>query len=343
MDNWLYTKITKTWMPSIQKDDDFVCVVDGAERSGKSVFAQQLAISLDPNFTHENICMTADAFKKAIDEAKKGTAIIYDEAFTGLSSKGTLSSINKIVVEQMMEMGQKCLKVIIVMPTFFYLEKYVALFRAECLFHIYKKRKKRGFWIYFGPKRKKSLFLTGKKLLSYKEPRSKRRGRFPNFYPVDEATYRDKKSKSFHGKGHNSGKQKFKYQRDVLFWLLVEELGIEHHAIERILETFGGSIDQALISKAIKAIREKVKDEIQDFPDDELLLSLIQTVNTRNRIQTDLKHKEKLKKQAESALRRQMKKIKAITDPNLLKMVKNLGDVPHLDSESSENNDISPK
>src|SRR3990167_7437390 len=194
VDDRLLNAIEKKIKARIQrKDQDLVWIIDGKERSGKSTFAMQLAKILDPDFNIIKVCMNPDEFTKAVIKAKKGDCIVYDEAFTGLSSRGSLTEINRMLVSLMVEMGQKNLYILIVLPTFFMLDKYVALFRAHGLFHVYEKRGKRGFWVFFNNKKKNLLYLTGKKFLSYAKPRSKTIGRFTNQYVIDEDEYRDKK------------------------------------------------------------------------------------------------------------------------------------------------------
>lgn len=239
VDTWLLETINKKWLPSIKKDDDSVICVDGAEGSGKSVFAFQLAKLLDPDFDLENVCLNAETFQKRIIEAKKGSCIVYDEAFTGLSSKSAISPINKALVEVMMEMRQKNLKVLIVLPTYFMLEKYVALFRTKCLFHIYRKRGARGWWMYFGKKKKKLLYLLGKKFLSYSKPYSDRRGKFPAAYTVNEAAYREKKANAFSKKERSTKESRFKRHRDILLWLLYDEFCLKSEQIADLLSHFG--------------------------------------------------------------------------------------------------------
>ena len=132
----------------IKKDDDKVYIIDGRERAGKSTFATQQAKYLDPLFNIDRICFTAEQFLYQIRNAPKGSVIIFDEAFRGLSSKASQSKINKSIVEAMMEMGQRNLIVFIVLPTVFLLEIYAAVLRSNTLFHIYKdKSGKRKFRI----------------------------------------------------------------------------------------------------------------------------------------------------------------------------------------------------
>jgi len=201
-----------------KKDNDWVWIIDGTEGSGKSVLAQQLAKLLDPSFNIDRMCMSPKEFTKAVLSAKKGQCVVFDEAFTGLSSRASLTEINKLLVSLMMEMRQKNLYVIIVMPTFFLLDRYVALFRARGLIHVYLKNGKRGRWVYFNNKKKKLLYLQGKKLFNYSKPKSKFRGRFYDNYTIDEALYREKKAKALMEKSRSTKAETFRIQRDKLLF-----------------------------------------------------------------------------------------------------------------------------
>src|SRR3989304_1484455 len=91
----------------------------------------------------------------------------YDEAYRGLSSRAAMSQINKLIVSVMMEMRQKNLVAIIVLPTFFMLDRYVAIFRSKGLFHVYQNKGKRGYWLFYNENEKKLLYILGHKLMSY--------------------------------------------------------------------------------------------------------------------------------------------------------------------------------
>ena len=140
LDDWLKKKLDDRVIPLLaQKDQDYVIIVDGPERSGKSTFAAQVAKYIDPTFDVTRECFSPEEFRTGIINASKGQVVVFDEAWRGFSNKSTLSEVNKLLVSLMMEMGQKNLCVIIVIPSFFGLEKYVALWRARGLFHIFKK------------------------------------------------------------------------------------------------------------------------------------------------------------------------------------------------------------
>lgn len=196
MDGYLRKGFSKA-RSIVNKDWDWVTLVDGVEGGGKSVLAQQSAREVDDTFSIDRITFTPEEFKKAITSAKKYQAVIYDEAYTGLSSRGVMSDINKTLVQMLAEIRQKNLFVFIVMPTFFDLDRYAAIWRSRGLIHVYTdKGYGRGYFSYYNKDRKKNLYIIGKKFYDYRKPRPNFRGRFTNYYVVDEAEYRAKKLKS---------------------------------------------------------------------------------------------------------------------------------------------------
>lgn len=263
MDTELHNRIEHNIKPKLKKKDyDWVWVVDGSEGSGKSVFSGQLAKAVDPTFNLNRFCMNPQEFTKAILKAEKGQAVVFDEGFTGLSSRASLTEINRLLVSLMMEMRQKNLFVIVVMPTLFLLDRYVALFRAKGLFHIYTKDGKRGRWVYFNNKSKKLLYIYGKKLFSYSKPKSRFRGRFTDQYVVNEAEYRNKKSKALSSKSRHTRAEIFKRQRDLLFYILNKDLNINHVQISKYCKKMGFEIDRSTISEILTELTiELVKEK----------------------------------------------------------------------------------
>lgn len=196
-----------------KKDRDFVILVDGYEGSGKSTFAQQIGRYLDNSLNLEKICMTADEFKQAIINANKGDCIIYDEAVMGLSSGESITRVGRILKSMMMQMRQKNLFVIIVIPAFFELNKYAVLGRAKGLFHIYEKQGKRGFFVGYNKADMKKIYLMGRKSYSYCW-RSYFNGKFYGKFAVDEAQYRKKKEDALFGMDEEKDDEKSsRYQK----------------------------------------------------------------------------------------------------------------------------------
>lgn len=260
MDNKLHDRLITKIKPGIhQKDKDRVIVIDGAERSGKSVFAQQLGYVLDPTLSIDRICFTPEEFQRAVTNASKGQCVIYDEAFTGLSSRSSLAEVNRLMVSLMMEMGQRNLFVIIVIPTFFLLDRYVALFRSKDLFHIYTKEGKRGRWIYFNSRKKKVLYILGKKMYDYSKPKSKFRGRFYDRYTVNEAEYRKKKRSALIGKLKVYNTHRYMVQRNALLYILHDELTIPAEQIAKSLRNLKIVMARRTISDCIQKFKNSLK------------------------------------------------------------------------------------
>lgn len=214
-----------------KKQEDRVYLVDGREGSGKSFFAIQQAKYIDPTFGIDDIYFNPDKFLEAIRTAKPGKVIVFDEAFRGLSSKGSRSTINRAIVQALMEVRQRSLIIFIVLPTIFLLEIYAAVFRSEALFHVYKMKKQtnsdirpRAFKIY-NYNKKMQLYLRGKnKYYSYAFPKIRMaKGRFYvkthditkqklPYDTFDFDKYREKKDIAFRNTGENDEKEADKYQ-----------------------------------------------------------------------------------------------------------------------------------
>lgn len=178
----------------IKKDWDMILVYDGSEGSGKSVKAMQDAYYCDPTFNLDRVVFNPKDFQNAIMTADKFQSIVYDEAYTGLSSRATMSLINRTLIKMLAEIRQKNLFVFVVMPCFFDLDKYVALWRSRALIHIYTGDNfQRGFFCFYNVDKKKSLYCLGKKFYNYNNPKPNFRGRFTNHYVLDEVEYRKKK------------------------------------------------------------------------------------------------------------------------------------------------------
>jgi len=183
----------------IHKDWDMVFLVDGYEGTGKSVFIQQVAKYCDESFCLDRITFTPKQFTTTVKTAKAYQAVIYDEAYGGLSSKSAMRAVNQAIVKMMTEIRQKNLFIFIVLPTFFDVVKYIALWRSRALIHIYHaKGFERGYFAFYNIDAKKTLYVTGKKYYSYSKSIVAPNffGRFTNHHVVNHDEYKAKKYKS---------------------------------------------------------------------------------------------------------------------------------------------------
>jgi len=197
-------KTIKEVKPSgFEKTYDIICdkphhnfVANGivVHNSGKSLKAQQDAFYCDPTLDINRVTFTPTEFQKAIVNAKPYQSVIFDEAYGGLASRSANSRINKALVTVLAEIRQKNLFIFIVLPSFFDLDKYVALWRSRVLIHVYcGDNFERGNFSFFNQAKKKDLYVYGKKFYNYKQTLPNFRGRFTKFYTVDEVAYKKKK------------------------------------------------------------------------------------------------------------------------------------------------------
>lgn len=227
----------------LKKDRDWVGLVDGEEGVGKSVLAQQIAVYLDPDFCLENVVFTSDDFIRKIKDpkTKKGTAIVLDEAFNSANSRASMSEVNRSLVGVATEMRQKNLFIIIVLPSFFDLDKYFALWRCRALFHAYfTDGEEERRYIIFPKKEKKMLYLLGKKTYSYAKPRSPYPAcRFPHIYAVDEIDYREKKANAFKKRTVSNQARKWMLQRDAYVKYIHASMGLTMEELAKIPANYG--------------------------------------------------------------------------------------------------------
>lgn len=259
-------------LPSLNKSDkDCIIAIDGGEGSGKSTLAFQIGKYADKTLDLSRVVFSAEDFRNAIYKAKKGQCIIYDEAFTGLSSRSSLSGINRALVSLMMQMRQKNLLVIIVLPTFFLLDKYVALFRTRALFHVYETGGRRGYYKVYNRKAKKYLFLMGRQTYSYfpsKIRATMRRLRFYGAFALGDKElyekYKKMKAKALEETEKtpmSAGQVKYREQRDILVYLMRKKLDLTYNELSNLLGDYDLDISFQQVGHICAKFGDKDKKE----------------------------------------------------------------------------------
>lgn len=299
IDNRLKEKLDKHIKNKLTaSDDDVVFIIDGPERSGKSTFGTQLAKYLDNDFCLDRMCMTPEEFKEAIINAERGQAIIYDEAHAGLSIRRTLSKVNFILTQTMMECGQKNLIIFVILPTFYMLDKYVALFRARGLFHVYRRGTKKGFWRYYNQERKRILYLKNYKYMTYKGVRPNLRGRFTKKYCIPEEEYRKKKEETLM-KSQEQKENIYLDQRNRLLYLLWREFVKSKRDIATLCHIYGIKLKERTIGNIIEDIYP-VLEPFSMKKKQEILLELKKKQEIKEKI---MKHRHLMIKKLENELK----------------------------------------
>ena len=254
----------------LKNDKDCFIAVDGNEGSGNSTVALQIGMYVDPTLDINRVVFDAEGFRSAILKAKKGQCIIFDEAFTGLSSRASLSGVNRTLVSLMMQIRQKNLFVIMVLPTFFLLDKYVALFRSRALIHVYECKGKRGYFKVYNAKKKKLLYLLGKATYSYSGAKWKIatnfRGRFYGRFALGdkqmEDRYRSKKMKALElteKAPMSAGQVKYREQRDIILYILRKTSDMTYEQISNMLGDYDFEMSIAQIGQVCSKFGGKDK------------------------------------------------------------------------------------
>ncbi len=305
MNDRLYNNMNDRVIPALQKEDkDYVICVDGREGSGKSWFSFQLGKAVDPTLDLSRIVFSPEDFRQAILDAKKGQCIIYDEAFTGFSSRSSLSPVNRVLVSLSMQMRQKNLFIIIVLPTIFLLDKYMAMFRTKGLFHVYESSGRRGYFKFYNSRIKKYLILAGQKTMSYnhKSVRTNFRGRFYGKFALGDAEmlkgYLKKKEKALSDSEQTSmtsAQVKFREQRDLMIWLFKEYIKLTYKEIEEVLFEYDFNMSYVQISRICSKFggisSKKIKSSLERG-NDNLKTNIDSKLDVKEQKETDSSEKE---------------------------------------------------
>tara|TARA_R100001530_G_scaffold136107_1_gene115285 strand:- start:913 stop:1947 length:1035 start_codon:yes stop_codon:yes gene_type:complete len=194
----------------IVEDMHFALIISGNDSvgNGKTTLATHTGCYLtwkinkshkiENTFTHKNMVFKAKDLVKRSFELPKYSVIVLDEGddLTEHGMKETAREIKKYF--------RKCRQLnqilILILPSFFELPRFYALARSHCLMNVkFMGEFDRGYFDFYGPQKKKYLYLKGKKDWNYDITPSDFPGRFfgsYSFFPnCDEETELYKKHK----------------------------------------------------------------------------------------------------------------------------------------------------
>jgi hypothetical protein len=228
--------------------------------SGKSLLAQQIAYFLDPTFNIERISFTGHQFKDNLKACTKGQAIILDEAMNVLFSRQAMRGENVDMIKVLAQVGQKNLVMIIVLPSFFDLDKYVAVHRGTVLITVKMDNGRRGDFEYRNRNEIKDLYLRGKATENHNASRPHFKGKFTNYYVVDEAEYRRKKVDSLENDLSDKEKKKLDPIKQMVRRLHHD--GLSEGKIFKELDRLGNHRSGATIHKYIHELDGLIGDDL---------------------------------------------------------------------------------
>lgn len=183
----------------IRKNYDAVILIDGKERIGKSTLAITIGwylsnCSIDEGNISSNMDDAADKIATLPDKS----ILIVDEGSLVFGSKDAMSRQQKQLIKILDVVGQKNMIIIICLPSFFDLNKTIALRRSLFLLHCYKDPQwNRGRVAYFGEGTKSKLYIIGRKNFgSYSKPPAEKTFTFTDYEPPFYKKYLEIKKRS---------------------------------------------------------------------------------------------------------------------------------------------------
>lgn len=139
-------------------DTDSILVVCGVERVGKSSLALQMAQYIDPLFTVDQVVFDVENMYKQVYSLKPGQVLILDEAANAFFSRTSMSKDQVEGVKLLTVMGERNLCVIMCIPSFFILDRYIREHRISSLIKVVA----RGKMKFYSRKRIKQSFYNPK-------------------------------------------------------------------------------------------------------------------------------------------------------------------------------------
>ena len=250
----LYKKLMN--IKKIQKAGWDCCfIICGDERSGKSTLGLTCGwILSDGKLTIDNIAAdTSDAIAK-LESLPDESILIIDEGSLMFSSKDSMRKEQRQLIKILNIIGQKRMILIICLPDFFDLNKYI-VHRARFLLKTYAdKNLTRGRFMFWGSNKKNILYEVGKKHFnSYAYPKSNFKARFKEFNPLGQAYIRAKEKSLWAAlKGDKKISvmdDRRKKQRDILLkWLYGKKI-ITQTAISKLFMENDCPLQRAKISQ----------------------------------------------------------------------------------------------
>lgn len=157
--------------------------------SGKSTLGQTLAWILSKGkLTINNFARNGSDALERLKTMPDGSILFIDEASILFSATDHAQQEQRQLIKVMQVVRQKRMIFILICPSFFKLNQYIAVSRTRFLVHVYAKGFERGRFTYFSEKKKKILYPEGKKRFgSYRNPHCDFIGTFSDFkLPFEE-------------------------------------------------------------------------------------------------------------------------------------------------------------
>lgn len=144
---------------------DTTFIISGMEGMGKSnlmlVLVHEYLLQTGQRPDIDFIALDQKQFIDAINKAPNDIGCVaFDEAGDGLLSRDAMSEYNKDMVKMFMVIRAKGLFTILVLPSFWYMDKYFRQHRIKGLMHVYA----RGKYAFWNKKQLKNIIIHGEQI-----------------------------------------------------------------------------------------------------------------------------------------------------------------------------------
>jgi len=243
LDGYLHQLLSDLKVAVLTRNTSSVMVIDGRSGMGKTTLGIQCCKFLDNSFDLEKVFYDPDDFLRGLAVAKKGDALLFDEAML-ISNRSALSQINRMVVQAMSMIRSKQIFVFFAVNSIFDLDRNLALHRADLLLHVYGDNliDRGAFGAFFKAKNQeckiKLLYLLGRKMYSYSKPKANFFGSFVSKFLVDEAEYERRKQEAvnkFLRVGSKNTHKRDKYLLKMIDYMK-DKLNLTVEAIAEIMD-----------------------------------------------------------------------------------------------------------
>ena len=255
MDGYLHKNLI-LYKKMVRQNRDMPFVISGMEGDGKTVLLHTILKFCDHSYNLKRCYMGGNDFLKGlIREQKTYKSHGLDEA-QEFTSRDAMNKWTKKCIEVVSKIRAKQLYWGMAIPSFFELEKYLAIHRSRFLIYVYAVKGNRGYFRFYNWERKKLLYLKGKKSYDYNAVKPNFIGSFTlSAFPFKWDEYDKIKMESISSIKLTDGKVHTRpiAQRNILLNHIISELKVmSTHKTAKLLKSKGYGMDYGNIRQILQ-------------------------------------------------------------------------------------------
>jgi len=213
-----------------EQDQDFIVVVTGYEGLGKSTLALEMCNEWDPEFSEQKITFHPKNFRKTVINSKFPDAVMLDEGAFSFFSRNAMSGDVKKNVQLLTACRKYNLMIIICVPDFFILDKYLREHRVRAVVRVTKRGRFQVFNF-------KNLQRIEKKKGKIKYPKASFAGSFGKMTGEIWKRYNAKKDRALLESEEVDKKKRRPTKRDLIEKYLKKDPEVSNRVLASVFDT----------------------------------------------------------------------------------------------------------